>query len=372
MSQNYELAKFSLLVSANATTVTIGNVSINSTALAVGGSTVNSSSFPGTAATANNASYLGGTAAANFVANTNGALTQNSSGHFIVANTGTVTNSSGLFVNSSYIATISANNASYLGGTAASGYQTTAGLASNVATLAANSATYVLANSGIVSNSTGVFVNGNTGVVVNTAGVFVNSTYIATISANNASYLGGTVASGYQTTAGLSANVATLSANNASYLGTVAAASYVQNTDSRTLSGNLNFTGVNNYFTNIYVGANNYMNVTTHFLGNSTVNTNISAGSISVNGAVIANNSGVYATGTVNAASHTTSFATVNATTIAAGANNFMNATHHFISTNSTMNVVMTANQITLNGANVITTTTVVKIYYANGTQAYP
>jgi hypothetical protein len=42
--------------------------------------------------------------------------------------------------------------------------------------------------------------------------------------------------------------IATLSANNASYLGTVAAANYVQNTDSRTLSGNLYFTGANSYF----------------------------------------------------------------------------------------------------------------------------
>ena len=55
-----------------------------------------------------------------------------------------------------------------------------------------------------------------TGTVVNATGIHVNATYIATISANNASFLGG-----------------------------VAAASYVQNTESRTLSGNLNFTGSN-------------------------------------------------------------------------------------------------------------------------------
>lgn len=65
-------------------------------------------------------------------------------------------------------------------------YQTTAGLASNVAKLAANSATYVLANSGIVSNSSGVFVNGNTGLVVNSAGVFVNSTFVSSIQVANA------------------------------------------------------------------------------------------------------------------------------------------------------------------------------------------
>jgi hypothetical protein len=81
------------------------------------------------------------------------------------------------------------------------------------------------------------------------------------------------VAALYQTTAGLSANVLTLTANNSNYLGTIAAASYVQNTDSRVLSGNLNFTGVNNFFsTAIYIGANVYANTTSYFVGNSTAN----------------------------------------------------------------------------------------------------
>ena len=97
---------------------------------------------------------------------------------------------------------LTANSASYLGSTAASGYQTTAGLSANVATLTANAA----------------------------------------------NYLGSTAASGYQTTADLSSNVSTLTANAANYLGSVAAANYVQNTDSRTLSGNINFTGTNTYF----------------------------------------------------------------------------------------------------------------------------
>ncbi len=55
----------------------------------------------------------------------------------------------------------------------------------------------VLANSGIVSNSTGTFVNAGTGIVANSTGVHVNSSYIATISANNASFLGGTAAANY-------------------------------------------------------------------------------------------------------------------------------------------------------------------------------
>jgi hypothetical protein len=77
------------------------------------------------------------------------------------------------------------------------------------------------------------------------------------LTANSANFVGAIPASNvvttsalssYQTTAGLSANVAALSANNANNLGGVAAASYVQNTDSRTLSGNVNFTGTNVVF----------------------------------------------------------------------------------------------------------------------------
>jgi disulfide oxidoreductase YuzD len=81
----------------------------------------------------------------------------------------------------------------------------------------------IVGGSGLVvsSNTTAVLpaVLANAGIVANATGVFVNSAYIATISANNASYLGGTLA-----------------------------ANYVQNTDSRTLSGNINFTAANTFF----------------------------------------------------------------------------------------------------------------------------
>lgn len=55
----------------------------------------------------------------------------------------------------------------------------------------------VLANSGILSNTSGVFVNGGTGLVVNATGVHVNSSYIGTLDANNAQFLGGTAAASY-------------------------------------------------------------------------------------------------------------------------------------------------------------------------------
>jgi hypothetical protein len=112
----------------------------------------------------------------------------------LVVNTGLSVNTSGLFVNSSYINTISANNSSFLGGLISTGYQTTSGLSANVAALTSNNSTYVFGKT-----------EGN--LNVNNA-----------LTANNSTYLGGLISTGYQTTAGLSANVATLTANNANNL----------------------------------------------------------------------------------------------------------------------------------------------------------
>ena len=106
-----------------------------------------------------------------------------------------------------------------------SGYQTTAGLASNVATLTANLATYIIANTGLVSNS---------------SGVFVNTSYIDSIVTGDTS--------NFQTKAGLASNVATLTSNNTSYVGTITAANVVSNAQ---LTANLNnyalLNSLNNY-----------------------------------------------------------------------------------------------------------------------------
>lgn len=48
----------------------------------------------------------------------------------------------------------------------------------------------VLANNGITANSTGLFVTQGTGAVVNSTGVHVNTTFIGTLAANSASFLG--------------------------------------------------------------------------------------------------------------------------------------------------------------------------------------
>jgi len=167
---------------------------------------------------------------------------------------------------------------------------------------------------GPVTTTGTVSVLANTGIVANATGLFVNSAYIATIAANNASFLG-----------------------------TVAAASYVQNTDSRTLSGNLvisgtSFTPSSNTIllgnstqrwvlsanTGSFSGA--VSGITTLAAGNTTitgfanVTTSVNSALFSVGSSFIANTTGAYHTGVVNAASYTvgTSF-TANSTGVYTG-----------------------------------------------------
>jgi trimeric autotransporter adhesin len=97
---------------------------------------------------------------------------------------------------------------------------------------------------GPITSTGTIYIHANTGIVSNTTGLFVNAAYIATVSANNTTYVNGKLESGLNVNSATSATTAT----NATQLGGVAAASYVQNTDSRTLSGNLVFSGANSVF----------------------------------------------------------------------------------------------------------------------------
>jgi hypothetical protein len=67
-----------------------------------------------------------------------------------------------------------------------------------------------------------------------TAGLAAN---VALLTSNNSLYLGGVAAASYQLNSTLAANVATLSSNNALYLGGVAAASYVNTSGAYTITG---------------------------------------------------------------------------------------------------------------------------------------
>jgi acyl dehydratase len=231
--------------------VSFGNATIN----AVMFSNATATYFTGTAYTANNATNLGGVSLSTLQTQITGnSATAYSNAVNYVANG--VTNGTFVAANATYAA-----NAGALGGVVASGYQTTAGLSANVATLTSNNTTYV---------------NGKTEANLN-----VNSSVNAT-NANNAAYLGGTIASGYQTTAGLSANVATLTANNTTYV------------NGKTES-NLN---VNNAVT-----FNGYSWNAPAALGTTTANTGnfttANASTLSVGTSFIANSTAVYVGNTV-------------------------------------------------------------------------
>lgn len=141
----------------------------------------------------------------------NNGITANSTGLFVTQGTGAVVNSSGVHVNASYIATLTANNSTNLGGQPASFYTNATNLATGTVPTArlgsgtANSTTFlsgdqsyktavtsvaagaglsggpitstgtlaVAAGEGIISNSTGVFVRPGTGVTVNATGVHI-------------------------------------------------------------------------------------------------------------------------------------------------------------------------------------------------------
>lgn len=181
---------------------------------------------------------------------------------------------------------------------------------------------------GPITASGTLSVLANTGIIANASGIFVNSSYIATLTANNANNLGG-----------------------------AAAANYVQNTDSRTLSGNLAFTGAN-------------LSVS----GNLTIE---SAGEL-----IIASGAGIVANGTLGTANQvlTTDGTTVYwANAAAGGGGGFTNgqsiSVNNFVITgafsantsNGIAGQVLTTSNTGVYWSNV----SILSVYYANGTLAF-
>ena len=157
------------------------------------------------------------------------------------------------------------------------------GLGTSSQILASNSTggIYWMAGGAVGTNTDAQFTFTNTITFSNT--ITFGSTVSANIngSANNTTYVNG------KTEGNLNVNSATsaTNANNASYLGTIAAANYVQNTDSRTLSGNLYMTGANTGFsTGYFVGgqpgaaaASVSANTTAILIGNTTVSATVNS-----------------------------------------------------------------------------------------------
>lgn len=142
----------------------------------------------------------------------NNGIVANTNGLFVRQGTGTVVNATGVHVNSAYIGTLDANNATNLNGQSASYYTNATNLATGTVPTArlgsgtANANTFlsgdqsyktavtsvstgdglaggpitttgtvsVLANNGIVANTDGLFVRAGTGVTVNSTGVHIS------------------------------------------------------------------------------------------------------------------------------------------------------------------------------------------------------
>ena len=126
--------------------------------------------------------------------------------------------------------------------------------------------------------------SGSANAQINSTGVHFNGTF----SLNSTAYTGtayfantSTHVNG-KTEGNLNVNNA-LTANDSTYLGGTLANRYIQNTDSRVLSGNLEFTGANNLFTvGLKVGANLVVNTTTIYTGNTTSNLTVNSQIITV------------------------------------------------------------------------------------------
>ena len=164
-----------------------GNISTLSTAtIKIGTTTINATNYSGTA---NNASYLGGTGASSYV---------NTSGNYTL--TGNITLQGNLAANG-IIANGSIGTAGQiLTSDGAKVYWTSQTTVSNVAANTLQSNTVSITDTISVGNSTvNVFVN-STSISLGSASVNVsiNSTTFSG-TANNASYLGGTIASSYAT-----------------------------------------------------------------------------------------------------------------------------------------------------------------------------
>ena len=139
--------------------------------------------------------------------------------------TSTIANSTGVYTG--VVNSTSVNTTTY----------TTSGTGAGTGGFLANSSVIIIGNNNINTTITSTGLNVNGSVVVNSTVLAIGgSPVVNSGGANNSFYLGGLLASGYQTTSGLSANVATLTANAAGYIGTLSAANVVSNNQ---LSSNL-------------------------------------------------------------------------------------------------------------------------------------
>jgi len=232
------------------------NVTLNQSSLFIGNSTVNSIS---------NSSFI---KIANSTSSANLSATSLSMGISTV-NTTAVAIGSNVSVNSSAISVGNSSvnlvmtSAGFTGNIALGNLVVTGNLTVNGTVTTVNTATLDVADLNIT-----IAKNATTEALANGAGLTVagaNAT-IKYISDSNNIVFSHKVEIGNSSSNGtINATNYTGTSNNTSYLGGVAAASYVQNTDSRVLSGNLNFTAANVQFNNgLKIVGNTQLTLGTH------------------------------------------------------------------------------------------------------------
>lgn len=158
-------------------------------------------------------------------------LVSNATGIHVLANSGIIANSTGTFVDDASLSIAT----SQLTGDVALGTQTSGNY---VATITAGAG--ISGSSSTEGGTPTIAVVPNTGIIANSTGVYVNSSYISTISANNATYLNGQLASYY---------------TNASNITTGTLAWAQAPTGTVNTSGSFTFSGIETFNGNVVVNA---------------------------------------------------------------------------------------------------------------------
>lgn len=231
------------------TQITIGNSSVNAT--------INSTAFSGTVSTANNASYLNGNSAATLIGLSNNAY--NNAIAYAASNT-YVNNTFAPKANPTFTGMLNAADVTVSGNLVVTGNVVSV----NAVTLDVTDKNITVAKGSVsaaAADGAGLTVDGANATITYTSATdtwnFNKSIVVGNVTINGTSFSGTSNNSTYafgKTEGNLNVNNA-LTSNNTSYLNGTAAASFVQNTDSRTLSGNLTFTGISTFSGNVTVSS---------------------------------------------------------------------------------------------------------------------
>ena len=174
---------------------------------------------------------------------------------YVLANSGIISNSTGVFVNTSYIATLTANSAAYLGALAASSYVTATNLSGNLANYSTTTAT--TSNAATAYSNASLYTDNriltvNSAITANATTAYSNA--MADTLTRNSTYTGNSILQGTNTV--ISSN-ATFSGANLNITGTntyITSNSIIAGTNS-TISANSLFTGKTTYSANVIIGA---------------------------------------------------------------------------------------------------------------------